>query len=120
ITLAGSAPNLLAAHPSIPVHNVKEMIAFARARPGDVTIAAAGHGTPSHLAAELLKQAAPVDLLIVHYKGTGASLSDLVGGQVALSFGTLPGLAPFVKSGRVRPLAISGLERSPASPHVAT
>lgn len=120
ITLAGAAPNLLAVHPSLPVRRVGELVAFARARPGQVTIAAAGRGTPSHLAAELLRQTAKIDLLVVQYKGTGASLNDLVGGQVALSFGTLPGLAPLAKSGRVRALAVSGAKRAPTLPDVPT
>jgi len=120
VTLAGSTPNLLALHPSIPAKSLKELIAIAKARPGQLTIAAAGLGTPSHLAAELLKQSAQIDLLIVQYKGTGSSLNDLIGGQVALSFGTLAGLAPFVKSGRVRALAVSGTRRSAALPDVPT
>ena len=120
ITLAGSTPNLLVVHPSIPVRSVKELVALARARPGQLTIAAAGLGTPSHLAAELLKQSAQIDLLIVQYKGTGSSLNDLIGGQVALSFGTLAGLAPFAKSGRVRALAVSGTRRAAALPEVPT
>ncbi len=118
ISLAGSTPNLLVVHPSIPAKTVKELIALARARPGNLTIAAAGRGTPSDLAAELLKQAAKIDLLIVHYKGTGASLNDVVGGQVAMSFGTLAGLMPFVKSGRLRALAAGGARRIPALPGV--
>lgn len=120
VTLAGAAPNLLAVHPSLPVRSVRELVAFAQSRPGQVTIAAAGRGTPSHLAAELLRQTAKIDLLVVQYKGTGASLNDLVGGQVALSFGTLPGLAPLAKSGRVRALAVSGSKRAPTLPDVPT
>jgi tripartite-type tricarboxylate transporter receptor subunit TctC len=120
ITLAGSTPNLLAAHPSIPARTVKDLVALAKARPGQLTVAAAGLGTPSHLAAELLKQTAGIDLLVVHYKGTGASLNDVVGGQVAMSFGTLPGLAPFVKAGRLRALAVSGTRRAAALPDVPT
>ena len=120
ITLAGATPNLLAAHPSIPARTVKELTSLARSRPGQLAIAAAGLGTPSHLAAELLRQTAKIDLLIVQYKGTGASLNDLIGGQVALSFGTLAGLAPFVNSGRVRALAVSGARRSAALPEVPT
>jgi tripartite-type tricarboxylate transporter receptor subunit TctC len=120
VTLAGSTPNLLALHPSIPAKSLQELIAIAKSRPGQLTIAAAGLGTPSHLAAELLKQSAQIDLLIVQYKGTGSSLNDLIGGQVALSFGTLAGLAPFVKSGRVRALAVSGTRRSAALPDVPT
>jgi tripartite-type tricarboxylate transporter receptor subunit TctC len=121
VTLAGSAPNLLAAHPSVPARTMPQLIALARARPGAMTVSGAGPGTPSHLAAELLKQSAGIDLIIVNYKGTGASgasLSDLIGGQVALSFGSLPGLAPYVKAGRVRALAQAGSTRSPALPHV--
>jgi len=120
ISLAGWTPNVLAVHPSIPARTVKEMIALARSRPGTLTIAAAGNGTPSHLAAELLKQSAKIDLLVVHYKGTGASLNDVVGGQVAMSFGTLAGLAPFVKSGRLRALAVSSAKPAPALPGVPT
>jgi len=120
VTLAGATPNLLAVHPSIPAKSVKELAALARAQPGRLTIAAAGVGTPSHLAAELLKQSARVDLLVVHYKGTGASLNDVVGGQVALSFGTLAGLAPFVKSGRLRALAVGGSKRAASLPEVPT
>jgi tripartite-type tricarboxylate transporter receptor subunit TctC len=120
ITLAGSTPNLLAVHPSIPVQTVTELIALAKARPGQLTIAAAGIGTPSHLAAELLRQSAHIDLLIIQYKGTGSSLNDLIGGQVAMSFGTLAGLAPFAKSGRVRALAVSGTRRAASMPDVPT
>ena len=120
ITLAGSTPNLLVVHPSIPVKSVKELVALATSRPGQLTIAAAGLGTPSHLAAELLKQSARIDLLIIQYKGTGSSLNDLIGGQVAMSFGTLAGLAPFVKSGRVRALAVSGTRRAATLPEVPT
>lgn len=120
ITLAGSTPNLLAVHPSIPAKSLKELIALAKARPGQLTIAAAGIGTPSHLAAELLKQSAKIDLLVVQYKGTGSTLNDLIGGQVAMSFGTLAGLAPFAKSGRVRALAVSGAKRAASMPEVPT
>ncbi len=120
ITLAGSTPNLLVVHPSIPVKTVKELVTLAKSRPGQLTIAAAGIGTPSHLAAELLKQSARIDLLVIQYKGTGSTLNDLVGGQVALSFGTLAGLAPFVKSGRVRALAVSGTQRAATFPEVPT
>jgi tripartite-type tricarboxylate transporter receptor subunit TctC len=118
--LAGSTPNLLAVHPSIPIKTVKDLVALAKSRPGQLTIAAAGLGTPSHLAAELLKQSAQIDLLVIQYKGTGSTLNDLIGGQVALSFGTLAGLAPFAKSGRVRALAVSGTRRAVTMPDVPT
>lgn len=120
ITLAGSTPTLLAAHPSIPVKSVKELVALARSRPGQLAIAAAGSGTPSHLAAELFKQTAGIDLLVVQYKGTGASLNDLIGGQVALTLGSLPGLMPFVKSGRLRALGVGSAKRAASLPDVPT
>jgi tripartite-type tricarboxylate transporter receptor subunit TctC len=120
VTIAASAPNLLAVHPSIPVRDVKQLVALARAKPGAVTIAAAGVGTPSHLAAELFRQMAKVDLLVVHYKGGGNSLADVAGGQVATTFGTLPSLTPLVEGGKLRALAISGAKRSPVLPNVPT
>ena len=120
ITLAGSSPNLLVIHPSLPIYSVKELIALARKRPGELTIAGAGNGTPSHLAGELFKQTARVDLLAIAYKGTGASLNDLIGGQVMMSFGSLAGLVPIVKSGRIRALAVSSLKRNLILPEVPT
>jgi len=118
ITLAGSAANLLAVHPSLPARSVKELIALARARPGQLTLSASGAGTPSHLAGELLKQTAKLDILVIQYRGTGASLNDLIGGQVSMTFGALPGLAPFVKSSRLRALAVSSPARNAALPEV--
>lgn len=120
ITLAGSAPTLLAVHPSLPARTLRELVALAKSKPGQLTMSAAGSGTPSHLSGEFLKQTAGIDVLIVQYKGTGASLSDLVGGQVAMSFGSLPGLAPLVKSGKLRALAVSGVKRSSSLPEVPT
>jgi tripartite-type tricarboxylate transporter receptor subunit TctC len=120
ITYAGSTPNLLVIHPSLPVKSVKELITLARTRPGELTIAGSGTGTPSHLAGELFKQTARVDLLIIQYKGTGASLNDLIGGQVAMSFGSLAGLVPYAKSGRLRALAVSSLKRAASLPDVPT
>jgi tripartite-type tricarboxylate transporter receptor subunit TctC len=118
VSLAGSAPSLLAVHPSIPVRTVKELVALARSRPGQLTMAGAGIGTPSHLSGEFLKQTAQIDLLIVQYKGTGASLNDLIGGQVAMAFGSLPALAPLAKAGKVRAVAVSGTRRARSLPEV--
>lgn len=118
ITMAGSAPSLLAVHPSVPVRTVKELVALARSRPGTLSMSAPGVGTPSHLSAEFFRQSTGIDVLIVQYKGTGAALSDLVGGQVAMSFGSLPGLAPLVKSGRLRAIAVTSARRVPSLPEV--
>jgi tripartite-type tricarboxylate transporter receptor subunit TctC len=120
ITLLGSAPSLLAVHPSVPARNVKELVSLAKARPGQLAMSSTGVGTPSHLAGELLKQTAGIDFLIVQYKGTGAMLSDTVGGQVSMTFGSLPGLAPFVKSVKLRALAVSSATRARTMPDVAT
>jgi tripartite-type tricarboxylate transporter receptor subunit TctC len=120
ITLVGSAPSLLAVHPSVPARNVKELIALARSKPGQLAMSSTGVGTPSHLAGELLKQTARIDFLIVQYKGTGAMLSDTVGGQVSMTFGSLPGLSPLVKAGKLRALAVSSAARAPTMPGVPT
>jgi tripartite-type tricarboxylate transporter receptor subunit TctC len=120
VTIAASAPNLLAIHPSIPVRSVKQLIALARSKPGSLTIAAAGTGTPSHLGVELFRQMGQVDLLVVQYKGGGNSLNDVAGGQVATTFGTLPSLTPLAQSGRLRALALSGAKRSAVLPGVPT
>jgi len=120
ITLAGSAPSLLAMHPSVPARSVKALVALAKSKPGTLTMSAPGVGTPSHLSAEFFKQTTGIDVLIVQYKGTGAALSDLVGGQVAMSFGSLPGLAPLSKAGKLRAIAVSSARRAPTMPDVAT
>ena len=118
ITLVTSAPNLLAAHPSVPARTANELIALARSKPGQLTIANSGVGQPSHLASELLKQMAKIDLVVVPYRGTGASISDLVGGQVMMSFGAMPGLIAYVRAGKLNAIAIGSPKRDPALPDV--
>jgi tripartite-type tricarboxylate transporter receptor subunit TctC len=99
---------------------VKELIALARSKPGQLAMSSTGVGTPSHLAGELLKQTAKIDFLIVQYKGTGAMLTDTVGGQVSMTFGSLPGLSSLVKAGKLRALAVSSAARAPTMPEVPT
>ncbi len=120
ITTAASTQNLLAVHPSIQAKNVSELIALAKAKPGALTMAAAGVGTPSHLAGELFKQMAGVDILTVQYKGTAASFSDVISGAVSMTFGAMPGLVPFVQSGKLRALGVSGPKRASVMPDVPT
>lgn len=114
VTMTAKACSVLAVHPSLPAKNVKELVALARAKPGQLVMSASGAGQPSHLSGELLKQMAKIDFLIVQYKGTGASLSDLAGGHVMITFSSVPGLMPLIQSGRLRALGTSCRERVPA------
>ena len=120
VTITAVADNLLAVHPSLPANNVKELIALARQRPGQLVMAASGAGQPSHLSGELLKLMGKIDVSIVQYKGTGASLSDLAGGHVMITFASVPGLSPLVRTGKLRALAVSGPKRNSALPQIPT
>ena len=120
ITIAGIGYNVLAVHNSLPAKSVNELIALARARPGQLVMSASGAGQPSHLSGELLKQMAKLDFIIVQYKGTGASLADLAGGHVMISFSSVAGLQPLLQSGRLRALGVSSARRLPALPDVPT
>ena len=120
ITLLASTTQAIVVHPSLPAKNIKELIALAKARPGQIAYAHAGIGAPSHLSGELFKMMAGVDLLHVPYKGGGALMSDLVGGHVAVSFGGLAAAMANVKSGKLRILAVASARRSPAMPDVPT
>jgi tripartite-type tricarboxylate transporter receptor subunit TctC len=118
VALLSAAPQLLAAHPSAPFKNFPEMIAYAKANPGKVTIATAGAGQLSHLAVELMEKSAGISVTKVHYKGSGNALADLLGGQIHASFGTAPGLIPHVKGGKLVAIATSGTTRIASLPGV--
>jgi tripartite-type tricarboxylate transporter receptor subunit TctC len=107
-------------HPSLPVKSVRELIALARARPGQLFYASAGNGNATHLAAALFTSMTRVDLVHVPYKGSGPALTDLIGGQVQLMFSNLTAALPAVKLGRLRALAVTGEKRSPAAPALPT
>ncbi|MBI3939178.1 MAG: tripartite tricarboxylate transporter substrate binding protein [Betaproteobacteria bacterium] len=111
ITLATSSPNILVVHPSLPVNSVKELIALAKARPGELNYASTTGSTP-HLAAELFKAMAGVNIVRIPYKGAGPALNDLIGGQVQLMFPVAAAVTPHVKSGRLRALAVTSVEPS--------
>lgn len=113
-------PSVLTVHPSIPVRTVKELIALAKKRPGDLAYSSAGSGSQPHLTAEMFKTMAGVNLLHVPYKGAAQQLTDLVAGHVALTFATAPSAVPFIKSGQMRAIGVSSGKRASALPDVPT
>ena len=118
IGLYAGVPNLMVVHPGVPAANVRELIAYAKANPGKLNYASNGNGTSSHLAAEMLKSAAGVDITHVPYKGGGPAMQDLIGGQVNMLFDQVPAVLPQVQGGRVRALGVSSLKRSAAAPDI--
>jgi len=120
ITNLIGGPSWLVIHPSVPVHNVKELIALAKARPGQLTYGSAGAGQVSHLNGELFKIMAGVDIVHVPYRGTGQITPDLLGGQISMSFSTDIQSLVLARAGKLRMLAVTGLKRSPAAPEVPT
>lgn len=120
ITLTGISSHILVAHPSVPASNVNELIALAKEKPGQLTFASSGTGNATHLTFELFKARAGIDIVHVPYKGGGPAMADLVGGQVMFSFASMASAVPFVRSGRLRAIAVSGAERSALFPDVPT
>jgi tripartite-type tricarboxylate transporter receptor subunit TctC len=120
VTLATSITNVLVVHPALPVKSVQDFIRLARSRPGQLSYASAGMGSASHLAMELFKSTARVDILHVPYKGAIPGITDLMGGHVQVMLIGLPGALPPINAGRLRALAVSSLRRSPAAPELPT
>jgi len=120
ISLVAIGPNFLVVHPSVPARSVKELVALAKARPGQLHYASPGAGTVQHLAAELFKLQAKVDMLHVPYKGSGQSIVDLVAGHVHLNFDSVPPVLPHVRSGRLRALAVTSEKRFSILPDIPT
>ena len=118
IALLVDADGLLVVHPSVAANSVAELIALARAKPGGLTYASAGAGTASHLAGELFKSIAKVDLLHVPYKGNVPAITDLLAGQTSLIFATMPTVLPHAKAGKLRALASMGEARAAATPEL--
>jgi len=114
------AEGLLVVHPSVPATTVRELIAYARANPGRLSFASAGMGTASHLAGELFKSMAKVEITHVPYKGNVPAITDLLAGQTSLIFATMPTVLPHVKAGKLRPLATIGAQRSAAAADLPT
>jgi tripartite-type tricarboxylate transporter receptor subunit TctC len=118
ITVVSSVPNVLAANPALPARTVKEVIALARAKPGELTYASSGVASPEHFAGELFRVMTKTNLLMVPYKGGGPIAIDLVSGQVMTSFSTMPPIIPHIRSGRVRAVAVTTEKRAAVLPDV--
>jgi tripartite-type tricarboxylate transporter receptor subunit TctC len=113
-------PQILVVNNSVPVNSVKELIAYAKSRPGQLNYASVGQGSPNHLGMELLKALAGIDMVHVPYKGTSPAVTDLLGGQVQLMFNSMPVVLSLVKGGKLKGLAVGSAQRSPAAPDVPT
>ncbi|HZN27245.1 MAG TPA: tripartite tricarboxylate transporter substrate binding protein [Burkholderiales bacterium] len=120
ITQLSSFPNILIVHPAVPAKTVKELIALAKAKPGALNYGSAGTATGTHLSAELFKHMTGTDMVHVPYKGGGAAIPALMGGQVQLMFGTTVSALPHVRAGKLRALAVTSPKRSPSAPDVPT
>ena len=120
VSLIMSVPQLIAANPASPYKSIKDVIAAAKAQPGKLSFASAGNGTPSHIAGELLKLKTGVDLLHVPYKGGGPAITDTLGGQVPMLILTAAIVMTHVRAGKLRPLAVTTLKRSPGAPEIPT
>ena len=120
IMVVGVAPYMLAVNPSVPARNLRELVALAKAQPGKFNYASAGNGTVNHLLGEMLKTAAGVDIVHVPYRGAAAAATDVVAGQVPMTFGSLAGLMPFVRSGQLRALGVCTEKRTQLAPELPT
>ncbi len=120
ITLVGTAPTVLLAHPSLPAKSMKELIALARAKPGALSYASIGNGTPQHFAGELMKTTFNIDMVHVPYKGAAPALIDLLGGHVPIGLTAPTTAVPHIKSGRLRALAVTSARRSATLPEIPT
>jgi tripartite-type tricarboxylate transporter receptor subunit TctC len=120
VTLVGDSPNVLVTTPRLPAGNVKEFIAYAKANPGKLNFSSSGAGTSVHLSGELFNTMAGVKTIHVPFKGAAESLTALLGGQVDFSFASLSSAIPFIKSGKLKGFAVTGAQRSPSTPELAT
>jgi tripartite-type tricarboxylate transporter receptor subunit TctC len=120
ISLVATVQSVLVSHPALPVRSVKDLVALAKRRPGQINYVSTGSGTSGHLIMELFKSMAGIDIVHVPYKTIGQAYADLVSGQVPLFFPTAPGALPHIQAGRIRPLGVAGAARSAALPGVPT
>ncbi len=120
LTRVANVPNLLVANPAQPFKNVKELISYAQAHPGQVNFGSSGSGSSIHLSGELFKMMAKVDMIHIPYKGSAPAVTDLLGNQIAIMFDNMPSAIQHVRSGKLRPLAVTTAKRSPELPDVPT
>ncbi|VFR77634.1 Tricarboxylate transport protein TctC [plant metagenome] len=120
VSLLGRVPLVFVVNPSVKANNLKELIDLAKAKPGDLTYANSGNGSPQHLAGELFKVTAGVDLLQVPYRGSGPAMTDLIGGQVLTMIETVPAAQPHIQGGKLRALAVTTAQRVSTLPDVPT
>ncbi len=120
VTMVASTPNIIVVHPGVPAKTLAELLALARARPGQLHFGSTSPGGSPHMSAELLKMMAGVDMAHVPYKGASPMLTDLMGGQIQVGFDNLPSALAFVRSGRLRALAVTTARRWPGAPEIAT
>jgi tripartite-type tricarboxylate transporter receptor subunit TctC len=120
IILCTRVPNVLSVHPSVPAQNLRELIALAKARPGQLSFASGGLGSANHMAGELLKMISKIDIVHVPYKGSAPAITDVVGGHVELLFAGISSLVPHIRSGRLRAIATGRTKRLPMIAQVPT
>src|SRR6185503_15150109 len=120
VTLMATIPFVVVVHPSVPAATLQELVSLARARAGKLNYASGGTGTTSHLAGEMFKSMAKLDVVHVPYKGVGPAVTDLLGGQVQMMFAIMQGAMPLVKAGKLKALAVSSAKRSASAPEVPT
>jgi tripartite-type tricarboxylate transporter receptor subunit TctC len=120
VTMLATVENVLVVHPSVPASSVPELVTYAKANPGKLTFASPGAGSQAHLAGELIKLTAGLDMVHVPYKGIGPALNDLLGGQVSMMFSQLSSALPHIRSGKLRALGMASLKRSAVMPELPT
>ena len=120
ITMATTAPAILVVHPSLLVNSVKDLLALAKAKPGELNYSTSGTGNTNHMAAELFKSMGGINIVRINYKSTATALTDLIGGRVQMMFPNAAGLAPHVKAGRLRALAVTSAQPSALFPELPT
>lgn len=120
ITQFMSSPSILVVNPALPINNLQELVAYAKANPGKLTYASSGAGGSPHMAGEMLRLRTGIDILHVPYKGAAPALTDVIGGTVSMGFKTANGTLPSIESGKLRAIAVAGKERMPQLPNVPT